>query len=355
MSDDSIKLKCFFWYSWYHIHTLTTERTSKDQTPSLLLTTNQTLHTQISSFPFIMTSSVGKYGGFAALATDPSIMTLRVGGSRTPARQRKTKTKKTKTKKHALPQVAPLPYNPDGCVGYVKPSKNQQNQDRQKLMLPDSASCNTHSSSKNDRWSSVGNGNTRKGSRNAIQSAVNTTQHPPLRLQGTTSSKPTGGYAALDGLPTEVVDEFPSIGLSDLKTRKPTWGAGSAWLKTTESKPLPNRPAPLTFISEYIPSSVDLHDDSPDYGPPDSPSSPISPMPYDFKGWAAEAAWIDGHEQRKQERMLDEDNQRTNMFHNNDEVDAVNAAYWTETLNYEQENDGNWYQGEDAEGTVEYV
>ena len=337
MSDDSIKLKCFFWYSWYHIHTLTTERTSKAQTPSLLLTTNQTLHTQISSFPFIMTS-VSKYGGFASLATDPSMMTLRVGGGRTPARPRKTKTK-TKTKP-VLPQAAPLPYNPDGCVGYVKPSRNQQNQDRQKLMLPDSASINTHSSSKSDRWTTVANGNTRKATRNAIQSAVNTTQHPPLRLQGTTSSKPNGGFAALDGLPTEVVDEFPSIGLSDHKIRKPTWGAGSTWLKTTDCKPLPNRTAPL---------------ESPDYGPPDSPSSPISPMPYDFKGWAAEAAWIDGHDQRKQERMIDEDYQRVNLFHNNDEVDAVNAAYWTEILNYEQENDGNWYQGEDAAGTVEYV
>ena len=57
----------------------------------------------------------------------------------------------------------------------------------------------------------------------------------------------------------------------------------------------------------------------------------------------------------EQERMIDEDYQRVNMFHNNDEVDAVNAAYWTEILNYEQENDGNWYQGEDAAGTVEYV
>ncbi len=371
--------------------------------------TNASAQSAQSTLPW----AVRQYGGaFAGLSTDPkrnsngggwmgggvptpqewnmpveassTPMTLRVGAARRPAR------KSTKTKPApVLPQAAPLAYNPDECVGYVKPTKNQKKRAREKLrrqMEGPAPITQPKAVGPSDTWSTIANGKTRNATRGeirAIRDAVNTgaTQHPPLRLQQSapTESKPNGGFAALDGLPTEVVDEFPSIGITQNKTRKPAWGPGSKWVKTTDCKPLSkrdiNRPPPLTLNTaagmespEYSPCFTE----SPDYAPPkspiESPTSPITPIPLDFIGnWANEAAWIDGHEQRKQERewVLNEDKKlgiqhftdiaQLNKFHNDQEIDEVTQAILDEILDGEQENDGEWYNGEDAMGTVEYV
>ena len=311
-------------------------------------------------------------------------ITLRVGAARRPAR------KSTKAKPDpVLPQVVAQAYNPNGCVGYVKPTKNQQKRAREKLrcqMEGPAPITQPKAAGQYDAWSTVANGKTRNATRGeirAIRDAVNTgaTQHPPLRLQQSapTVSKANGGFAALDGLPTEVVDEFPSIGITQNKARKPAWGPGSNWVKTTDRKPLPmreiNRPPPLTLNTAAGMETQEYSSyfaESPDYAPPkspiESPTSPITPIPLDSIGdWANEAAWIDGHEQRKQERewVINDDKKlgiqhftdvaQLNKFHNDQEIDEVNQAIWDEILDGEQENDGEWYNGEDAMDTVEYI